>query len=239
MKTECVCLPKSLKQKLDDAISIMEEKEAGGRSKEYERSLHELNEKIDKVRELMEQVGTPSSVIESSVDQMRKSHPKDPILKQFDDLRKWSEECLCDDDKEFDWTSFPYHEIGYRAPRTGTTGEDCTIDFDEKNKLDMRAQELANKYVFSLRDPVFLVFMKDKYGEQQITGGNVRKEITKYGKMTHEEMNEFNEIVHTLDKSCGRKGGDSVRKYDTQFLRERKFAGLLTTPREEFFGKKK
>ncbi len=229
----CKCLPSSLKQILDNAISNLESESVGTRSDDYEKIRGDLERHLDALKNM----GIPDSQLEV----MRKSVPRDPLLKQFEDLKTWADSCECDPKNEFDWTQFPYHEVGYRPPtiRTGTSGEACTLDSTEKQALDMRLTELANKYVFSIRDPVFLVFMKDKYGEKAITAANVRQEAVRKGFISQTEMDEFNRIATELDKGCGRQSGKTRNIHDTRLLKERHEAGLLTESRETYFGKKK
>lgn len=232
-KIECSCLPHNLKEILTKAISNLESESVGTRSDDYEKIRGDLERHLDALKNM----GIPDSQLEL----MRKSVPRDPILKQFEDLKEWTSQCECPEGTEFDWTQFPYHEVGYRPPvvRTGTSGEACTLDSAEKQALDTRLTELANKYVFSLRDTLFLVFMKDKYGEKNITASNVRQEAVKKGFITESEMNEFNRIATELDKGCGRQAGKTRNIHDTRLLKERHEAGLLTESREKYFGKKK
>lgn len=231
-KIECSCLPSQLKTILDIAISNLEKESVGTRSDDYEKIRGDLERHLDALKNM----GIPDSQIEV----MRKSVPRDPLLKQFEDLKEWSNQCECPPDTAFDWTQFPYHEVGYRVPvvRTGPSGEACTLESNEKQALDMRLTELANKYVFSLRDPVFMVFMKDKYGEKEITASNVRKEAVRQGKMSESEMNEFNKIATELDKGCGRQAGKTRNIHDTRLLHERHSMGLLTDTKEMHFKKK-
>ncbi len=226
-------MPKNLSEILKKAISNLETESVGTRSDDYEKIRGDLERHLDALKNM----GVPETQLET----MRKSVPRDPILKQFEDLKTWADSCECEPGKEFDWTQFPYHEVGYRPPtvRTGPSGEACTLDSNEKQALDMRLTELANKYVFSLRDPVFMVFMKDKYGEKEITASNVRKEVIRQGKMSETEMNEFNKIATELDKGCGRQSGKTRNIHDTRLLHERHSLGLLTDTKEMHFAKKK
>ena len=229
----CKCLPSSLKKILDNAISNLESISVGTRTDDYEKIKHDLEKHLEALKDM----GIPSTQIEI----IRQSIPRDPIVKQFSDLKAWSSQCECPPGIEFDWTQFPYHEIGYKEPvvRTGVAGEACTISKTEKQELDTKLTELANKYVYSVRDPVFLVFMKDKYGEKEITASNVRKEAVKRGLMSESEMNEFNRIASELDKACGRQSGKTRNIHDTRLLKERHEAGLLTEKREKYFEKRR
>ncbi len=233
LKTECRCIDTSLKSILDTAINNLERDSVGTRSDDYEKIRGDLERHLDALKNM----GVP----ETQLDTMRKSVPRDPILKQFEDLKEWLNECECGTSDTINWTQFPYHEVGYRPPtiRTGTSGEACTLDSNEKQTLDARLTELANKYVFSLRDPVFLVFMKDKYGEKAITAANVRQEAVRKGFISQTEMDEFNRIATELDKGCGRQSGKTRNIHDTRLLKERHEAGLLTEKRETYFGKKR
>ena len=233
LKTECRCIDSSLKSILDKAIDSLEKESVGTRTDDYERVKHDLEKHL----EALKNMGIPDSQIET----MRQSIPRDPIIKQFDDLKTWLNECECSETDVIDWTQFPYHEVGYRAPviRTGRTGEACTISPSEKQELDIKLTQLANKYVYSLRDPVFLADMKNKYGEQQITASNVRNEVVRRGIMSEKEMTEFNEIASKLDTACGRDKGKTRNIHDTRLLHERHEAGLITKKREEYFGKRK
>ena len=233
LKTECRCIDSSLKSILDAAIHNLEKESVGTRTDDYERVKLDLEKHL----EALKNMGIPDSQIET----MRQSIPRDPIFKQFDDLKTWLNECECSETDVIDWTQFPYHEIGYKAPivRTGKTGEACTISPSEKQELDIKLTQLANKYVYSLRDPVFLTDMKNKYGDKKITASNVRYEVVKRGIMSEQEMTEFNEIANELDTSCGRDKGKTRNIHDTRLLHERHEAGLLTEKREKYFEKRK
>lgn len=233
LKTECRCIDSSLKSILDAAIHNLEKESVGTRTDDYERVKLDLEKHL----EALKNMGIPDSQIET----MRQSIPRDPIFKQFDDLKTWLNECECSETDVIDWTQFPYHEIGYKAPivRTGKTGEACIISPSEKQELDIKLTQLANKYVYSLRDPVFLTDMKNKYGDKKITASNVRYEVVKRGIMSEQEMTEFNEIANELDTSCGRDKGKTRNIHDTRLLHERHEAGLLTEKREKYFEKRK
>ena len=241
LKTECRCIDSSLKSILDAAIHNLEKESIGTRTDDYEKLKIDLERHAEETRDKLTKAGFGHEKIEEVVSLIEKNIPRDPIFKQFDDLKTWLNECECSETDVIDWTQFPYHDVGYKEPvvRTGKAGEACIISPSEKQELDIKLTQLANKYVYSLRDPVFLTDMKNKYGDKKITASNVRYEVVKRGIMSEQEMTEFNEIANELDTSCGRDKGKTRNIHDTRLLYERHEAGLLTEKREKYFGKLK
>lgn len=232
---ECACLPKPLELLMREAAALLKkEKVSDAVMADAEAKSLELKSHLEGLEKLGVKV-TPELLAQVE------STAKPDSVRLFEDLDKYIDSCKCGESEQFEWRSFPYHEIGYRAPKTpkvSASGEACTLSAEEKNDIELRLKHIADKYIYSLRDPVFLAEMKNKYGEELITGSNVRHEIVTQGRISKDEMNEFYELAHKLDEGCGRKTGTTVRKYDTELLTERINLNLQRKGREEFFKKK-
>ena len=236
----CKCLPSSLKNVLDKAIANLEKESVGTRTEEYERSLKKLNEGLKALKEL----GVSEAVLETA----RRDMKKDPILKQFDDLKQWVSTCECDPSIEFDWTQFPYHEVEYRAPE-GTPGSRATafksivsqigsglcgvsgVSTQEALGNAYKIEALSEKSIRALeQDPKVREHMNKKY-----PGGwaqaSYKLELVKLGIFTPHEYDNWNNMIKEVKSSCG--GKDLYNKWENDIYSMRKKLGLKIHPKPE------
>jgi len=229
LKTECRCIDSSLKSILDAAIHNLEKESIGTRTDDYERVKLDLEKHL----EALKNMGIPDSQIET----MRQSIPRDPIFKQFDDLKTWLNECECSETDVIDWTQFPYHEIGYRAPE-GTPGSRATAFKSIVNQIEsglcdvsgVSTQEaLGNAYkIEALSEKSIKALEQDtkvrEHMNKKYPGGwaqaSYKLELVKLGILTPHEYDNWNNMITEVKSSCG--GKDFYNKWENDIYNIRK-----------------
>lgn len=239
MKTQCQCLPSQLKSILDKAIASLESESIGTRTEDYERIRKDLEVHIDALKGM----GIP----ETQLEQMRKSIPVDPMLKQFEDLKRWTDSCECPEGTEFNWTQFPYQEVGYKEVGVGKEGRVAAfksvenqikaglcavsgISVDEALADVYRIKALSEKSIEALSKPEVVEYMNKKY-----PGGwaqsSYKLELVKLGIMTPTDYDEWNRLITNVKQSCA--GKDLYNKWENDIYAIRKQLKLKIQPKPE------
>jgi len=207
LKTECRCIDSSLKSILDAAIHNLEKESIGTRTDDYERVKLDLEKHL----EALKNMGIPDSQIET----MRQSIPRDPIFKQFDDLKTWLNECECSETDVIDWTQFPYHEVGYKKIRTAVPGigrissmekqlEQCGVTSGRTKELLDKISEYETKIIDEVTNNVLVeTNIKNMYPkEEDRTGANIAHYMDKLGILSKEAKEDYFNIGHEIQNVC-------------------------------------
>lgn len=240
-KIECKCIHPELRKVLEEAITNLEKDKVGSRHADYEKTMAEIDSHLESLRAM----GIP----EIQLDSMRRAIPKDSIIKQFDDLRQWLDECECKDDYGFDWQKFPYHDVGYKGEVAGTGKASRAYAFrsiedqiksglcemtgtstDEALSDVYRIKALSEKSIEALeKNPDVREYMNKKYPSGWAQS-NYKLELVKLGILSANEYDEWNRKITDVKKGCAK---DLYNMWENQIYQLRKQLNLRINPKPE------
>lgn len=252
--TECKCLDDRLANLLRKAVDALVETDPtyrdveSGAATEREQMRRELQSKLVDLRSF----GASNEQLKALEANLMSKLPVSKEAEEIEALRKYVDECECDESVHIDWMKFPYHETTFYTGKTGRkhvpAAGSCSTDIssDQLSEWTDKVRKYNEKFVAHMTEEKFNE-MNKKYGELDWAQSELKRELVKDGILEEWQLTEWFDLNNKIRNAC--KGADgtatnlmhtaetAVQRLRSKFAEEH---AIKLRGKEEYgFGKKK
>lgn len=209
---ECRCIDDQLANILRKAIDVLVESDPKYSTAEsdatyqHEQLRRELQAKLADLRSF----GASQEQLKVLEANLMSKIPVSKEAEQIKALRKYVDECECDEPIHIDWMSFPYHQTSTYTGKTSTGSHvsrtkeeklgDITVDLEPKRA---HVQEVVSKVHDWYKNQGGLDELCKEYPSKALSWEDIKSEAVNRGIVSRDDMNKFMQYNNEIDKATG------------------------------------